>query len=203
HQPCNINRDQEYRWQRENRVISERCRACEAFVGGKAVCCPAKYTNSHLAPPDLNSNPSSRYRLFHGRKCTHAADGSEGEFVGPRWALCRRDNGAAEICRAFEAKDAPWTGSPESDPFSFCPYRKLRFGSRSSRTNRKVYGKDVTGEQILLGKGVRPNFTVETFVKTLQKVSPPHVHTDTKKATSKLDQDPLRLTFPLIGKGRA
>ena len=43
--------------------------------------------------------------------------------------------------------------------------------------NHKVYGKDVTGEQILLGKGVRPNPTVDPFLKTLQKVSPPHVHT--------------------------
>jgi lipid-binding SYLF domain-containing protein len=43
--------------------------------------------------------------------------------------------------------------------------------------NRKVYGKDVTGEQILLGKGVRTNATVDTFMKTLEKVSPAHVHT--------------------------
>jgi len=42
--------------------------------------------------------------------------------------------------------------------------------------NRKVYAKDVTGEQILLAKGVRTNATVETFMKTLAKVSPPHVH---------------------------
>jgi lipid-binding SYLF domain-containing protein len=42
--------------------------------------------------------------------------------------------------------------------------------------NRKVYGKDVTGEQILLGKVVRTNATVDPFLKTLQKVSPPHVH---------------------------
>jgi lipid-binding SYLF domain-containing protein len=47
--------------------------------------------------------------------------------------------------------------------------------------NRKVYGKDVTGEQILLGEAVRTNATVDPFVKTLQKVSPPHVHTDTTK----------------------
>src|SRR5438552_6148198 len=42
--------------------------------------------------------------------------------------------------------------------------------------NRKVYGKAVTGEQILLGQGVGTNDTVETFMKTLAKVSPPHVH---------------------------
>ena len=42
--------------------------------------------------------------------------------------------------------------------------------------NRKAYGKEVTGEQILLGKGVRSNATVQPFVNTLQKVSPPHVH---------------------------
>ena len=42
--------------------------------------------------------------------------------------------------------------------------------------NRKVYGKEVTGEQILLGKGVRSNATVEPFVNTLRKVSPPHIH---------------------------
>ena len=42
--------------------------------------------------------------------------------------------------------------------------------------NRKVYGKDVTGEQILLGKGVGTNATVDPFMKTLEKVSPAHVH---------------------------
>ena len=49
--------------------------------------------------------------------------------------------------------------------------------------NRKVYGKDVTGEQILLGNGVRTNATVDTFMKTLEKVSPAHVHsaTETRK----------------------
>jgi lipid-binding SYLF domain-containing protein len=46
--------------------------------------------------------------------------------------------------------------------------------------NRKVYGKDVTGEQILLGKGVQTNGTVDTFVKTLEKISPAHVHTKTE-----------------------
>jgi len=42
--------------------------------------------------------------------------------------------------------------------------------------NWRVYGKDVTGEQILLGKGVRTNAAVDTFMKTLEKVSPAHVH---------------------------
>jgi lipid-binding SYLF domain-containing protein len=51
--------------------------------------------------------------------------------------------------------------------------------------NRRVYGKDVTGEQILLAKAVRTNATVEPFVRTLQKVSPPHVHTDTTKVGAK------------------
>jgi lipid-binding SYLF domain-containing protein len=43
--------------------------------------------------------------------------------------------------------------------------------------NRKIYGKSVSGEQILLGKSVRPNASVEPFMAALQKVSPPHVHT--------------------------
>ena len=51
--------------------------------------------------------------------------------------------------------------------------------------NRRVYGKDVTGEQILLARAVRTNAIVEPFVKTLEKVSPPHVHTDTKKVGAK------------------
>jgi len=42
--------------------------------------------------------------------------------------------------------------------------------------NRRVYGKDVTGEQILLDNGVRTNGTVKTFMQTLEKVSPAHVH---------------------------
>ena len=46
--------------------------------------------------------------------------------------------------------------------------------------NHRVYGKDVTGEQILLGKGVPTNETVDTFMKTLEKVSPPHVHGKTE-----------------------
>src|SRR5215475_5055727 len=43
--------------------------------------------------------------------------------------------------------------------------------------NRRVYGKEVTGEEILLGKGVRSNATVEPFLAALQKFSPAHVHT--------------------------
>jgi len=49
--------------------------------------------------------------------------------------------------------------------------------------NRKVYGRDLTGEQILLGNNVRTNPTVEPFLMTLDKVSPPHVHVI--KATQK------------------
>jgi lipid-binding SYLF domain-containing protein len=49
--------------------------------------------------------------------------------------------------------------------------------------NRKIYGKDVTGEEILLGNSVRPNATLEPFVVALQKFSPPHVHV--KKLTQK------------------
>jgi lipid-binding SYLF domain-containing protein len=49
--------------------------------------------------------------------------------------------------------------------------------------NSKVYGKEVAGEQILLGKGVRSNATVEPFLNALQKASPPHVHE--KKVTQK------------------
>src|SRR5262245_59099025 len=44
--------------------------------------------------------------------------------------------------------------------------------------NWKVYGKELTGEQILLGQGVRTNATVDPFMKTLEKVSPAHVHTE-------------------------
>jgi len=50
--------------------------------------------------------------------------------------------------------------------------------------NRKVYGKDVAAEQILFGKGVRTNATVDLFMKTLQKVSPAHVHS-TKETQKK------------------
>jgi lipid-binding SYLF domain-containing protein len=49
--------------------------------------------------------------------------------------------------------------------------------------NGKIYGKNATGEQILLGKAVRSNATVEPFVAALQKFSPPHVHI--KKVTQK------------------
>jgi len=42
--------------------------------------------------------------------------------------------------------------------------------------NRKIYGRDVTGEQILLGKAVEANTIVEPFMKTLRDISPPHVH---------------------------
>ena len=49
--------------------------------------------------------------------------------------------------------------------------------------NSKIYGKNVTGEQILLSSAVRTNTTVEPFIATLQKVSPPHIHI--KKTTQK------------------
>ena len=42
--------------------------------------------------------------------------------------------------------------------------------------NGKVYGKNLTGEQILLGKGVQANATVGPLMNALKKVSPPHVH---------------------------
>ena len=42
--------------------------------------------------------------------------------------------------------------------------------------NRTIYGKDVTGEQILLGNTVRTNAAVDPFLETLRKVSPPHIH---------------------------
>src|SRR5262252_7381734 len=41
--------------------------------------------------------------------------------------------------------------------------------------NAKIYGKNATGEQILLGKAVPTNATVEPLMKALQKVSPPHI----------------------------
>jgi lipid-binding SYLF domain-containing protein len=46
--------------------------------------------------------------------------------------------------------------------------------------NRKVYGKEATGEQILLDNRVKPNATVQPLLTTLQMVSPPHVHTSKK-----------------------
>jgi hypothetical protein len=49
--------------------------------------------------------------------------------------------------------------------------------------NRTIYGDNVTGEDILMGKAVRPNNIVQPFVAELQKVSPPHVHI--KKLTQK------------------
>jgi lipid-binding SYLF domain-containing protein len=55
--------------------------------------------------------------------------------------------------------------------------------SIDDRANRKIYGKDVTGEEILLADSVRPNATLEPFVVALQKFSPPHVHV--KKLTQK------------------
>lgn len=44
--------------------------------------------------------------------------------------------------------------------------------------NHKVYGKIVTGDQILLGNAVKANATVEPFLTTLKKVSPAHIHFD-------------------------
>src|SRR5215831_19381610 len=49
--------------------------------------------------------------------------------------------------------------------------------------NRKIYGNNVTGEDILLGKPERTNKVVQPFVAELQMVSPPHVHI--KKVTQK------------------
>ena len=43
-------------------------------------------------------------------------------------------------------------------------------------SNRKAYGKSLTGEQILLGREVKPNATVEPFVMALNNVAPPHKH---------------------------
>src|SRR5215475_5382933 len=43
--------------------------------------------------------------------------------------------------------------------------------------NRRVYGKSVTGEQILLNNGVQANATVDPFLSALKSVSPAHVHT--------------------------
>ena len=48
--------------------------------------------------------------------------------------------------------------------------------------NRKVYGKDVTGEQILLDNRAKPNATVQPFLTSLQMASPPHVHTKATKS---------------------
>jgi lipid-binding SYLF domain-containing protein len=46
--------------------------------------------------------------------------------------------------------------------------------------NEKVYGKKVTGEDVLLAKQVTTNPTVAAFVKTLESVAPKHVHTPKK-----------------------
>ena len=56
--------------------------------------------------------------------------------------------------------------------------------------NRKIYGNNVTGKDILLGKAVRPNQVVQPFVAELQKASPPHVHI--KKVTSSSSSDLVR-----------
>jgi len=48
--------------------------------------------------------------------------------------------------------------------------------------NQRTYGKKLTGEEILLGKDVHPNATVQEFLTTLQKVSPAHVHTKSKSS---------------------
>jgi lipid-binding SYLF domain-containing protein len=55
--------------------------------------------------------------------------------------------------------------------------------SIDDNANRKTYGQNVTGEQILLGKAVRSDATVQPFVAALKKFSPPHVHI--KKVTQK------------------
>src|SRR5215468_7509367 len=49
--------------------------------------------------------------------------------------------------------------------------------------NRKIYGNNATGEDILLGKAVRTNKVAQPLVATLQMVSPPHANT--KKASQK------------------
>jgi lipid-binding SYLF domain-containing protein len=54
--------------------------------------------------------------------------------------------------------------------------------SIDNSANRKVYGKDVTGEQILLDNRVAANATVEPFLKALRMVSPPHVHGEKPKS---------------------
>ena len=42
--------------------------------------------------------------------------------------------------------------------------------------NHRVYGSNVTGENILVRGTVRANSTVEPFMMALKSVSPPHVH---------------------------
>ena len=42
--------------------------------------------------------------------------------------------------------------------------------------NQRIYGRAVTGQEILLGNGVSVNSNVAPFVKELQEISPTHVH---------------------------
>jgi lipid-binding SYLF domain-containing protein len=49
--------------------------------------------------------------------------------------------------------------------------------------NRKIYGNNVTGKDLLLGNAVGTNNVVQPFVAELQQVSPPHIHI--KKVTQK------------------
>jgi lipid-binding SYLF domain-containing protein len=42
--------------------------------------------------------------------------------------------------------------------------------------NRKIYGDNVTGENILLGRTVQTNNVVQPFMTELKSVSPPHIH---------------------------
>ena len=49
--------------------------------------------------------------------------------------------------------------------------------------NRKVYGNNVMGKNILLSEAVPTNNVVQPFVTELQRVSPPHVHI--KKVTQR------------------
>ena len=42
--------------------------------------------------------------------------------------------------------------------------------------NQRIYGREVTGQEILLGNRVSVNSSVAPFVKELQEISPAHVH---------------------------
>src|SRR5215467_8677905 len=42
--------------------------------------------------------------------------------------------------------------------------------------NQRIYGREVTGQEILLGNSVNVNSNVAPFVKALQEISPTHVH---------------------------
>jgi len=42
--------------------------------------------------------------------------------------------------------------------------------------NQRIYGREVTGQEILLGNRVSVNSSVAPFVKELQEISPTHVH---------------------------